>query len=464
MLLLRKVAFYLFLCVYLVACPLTILYALGYVVNPGAARGMIKTGLISLSSAPPGAVVYLEGRRYTQRTPTILRDLLPGEYRLTLLLKDHEPWIRTVSVVAEKATTLDRLLLWPKKRQPTEVLPEAVEHLIPASDTRFVLVVTGPRCHDVVVYDEETNARWPLMPLESPLAGCRVVGQTLVRGSSFLLVRVRSHEGDRFLGIDLEAGEVTPMDLTSLFPSPPRWVTWDPQAPHQLFAFQNGSVNQLHVEAMTISPRVVERVRGYGVAHKSLYVLTEDLAVQRMDQKGKLIGVLFDDPVVGSALFGLKGLFHITALADHLMLFQGERGELVIHVRSHWVVEHGVRGFAFDPQRERLLLWRKDRIGVLDLSPAASDVSLQWVFHDGRDIEQAFWVYHGSHVLFRDHDAIALLELEPSPGPAPYPLLQVRPGSSVAYSEALGTLYYLDRTTDRFSSLEILPRNGSRQG
>ena len=106
MLFLRKILFYLLTALYFVLCPLTILYALGYLFSPGTGQGIVKTGLISLSSAPPNASVYLENRRYTQKTPTVLRDLLPGNYSVKLVLKDHEPWVQTVPVEAKKATVL----------------------------------------------------------------------------------------------------------------------------------------------------------------------------------------------------------------------------------------------------------------------------------------------------------------------------------------------------------------------
>ena len=46
LLLLRRIFFYLFTAIYVVACPMTILYALGYLVKPGTEKGIVKRGLI----------------------------------------------------------------------------------------------------------------------------------------------------------------------------------------------------------------------------------------------------------------------------------------------------------------------------------------------------------------------------------------------------------------------------------
>ena len=91
MILLRRILFYLFFIAYLVICPLIILYAFGYILQPNSERGMVKTGLISLASVPPGANVYIENKRYLSRTPTVIRDLIPGDYYVSMYLKDYQP-------------------------------------------------------------------------------------------------------------------------------------------------------------------------------------------------------------------------------------------------------------------------------------------------------------------------------------------------------------------------------------
>ena len=129
------------------------------------------------------------------------------------------------------------------------------------------------------------------------------------------------------------------------------------------------------------------------------------------------------------------------------------------------LVEQGVRGFEFDARRKRLLVWHKNRLGVVDLSSPPRDEEarelgspIRWVFDEGRDIEQAFWIYEGSHVLFRDHDRVAVLELLRAGTPLRHELVQVRLGSSIAYAEETGRMYYLEKETGRCVALEVLPK------
>ena len=65
MILLRKILFYICIVLYLIFCPMIILYALGYSFKPQSSQGgIVKTGIIFLSTTPPGADVFLNNRRF----------------------------------------------------------------------------------------------------------------------------------------------------------------------------------------------------------------------------------------------------------------------------------------------------------------------------------------------------------------------------------------------------------------
>ena len=113
MLVLRKIVFYIFAVFYLALCPLIVARMLGFVINPITYR-LVKTGLVYLSTNPPEATVYVDGRLFHQKTPTIIRDLAPGNHFIRLELSDYKDWEKDVSIVAKKATVLANVLLIPE--------------------------------------------------------------------------------------------------------------------------------------------------------------------------------------------------------------------------------------------------------------------------------------------------------------------------------------------------------------
>ena len=463
--LLRILVFYLLVVIFLVSCPLVILYALGYVLKPGTEQGVVKTGLIYLSSAPPGASVYLGNRRYTKKTPTILRDLLPGDYSLRLILRHHKPWVQTVPVEAERATVLEHILLLPQAWPREEVLPQPFEDLCPLPGSRFFLLSRGPKAEDILIYDWKDAQSWPLFAWDSPYQGGKVVSHVQVQDSPAMLLRVDLKAHEHFVWIEPRGGQTRIEDLTNLFMEKPLRILWDAHERRYLFTFQHGYLNRLDTLSKEISPQFVEGVLGYGVFDRWLYVLKDDNTFARMTFDGKNVEQLLSDPVFERSLFGGKGFFDIHVLSKDVMFFLGERGELFVNRLPYRLVEKGVVGLDPYPQRARVLLWQKDRLGILDFSNGLSaeelletPPQLQWVFQQGVDIEQVFWVYGGSHVLFRDEDRVLLLELETSGKPHLCEVIQVKRKSSVFYSDDSGKLYYLDRSTGTPSSIEILPK------
>ncbi|MBI3615888.1 MAG: PEGA domain-containing protein [Candidatus Omnitrophica bacterium] len=462
----RKIVFYLFVAIYLVCCPFTILYALGYLFKPGGGElGVVKTGLISLSTRPPGASVYLGKIRFSEKTPTLVRNLLPGDYPLTVALKNYKPWRETVPLEAGKATVLEKIILLPTRWNVEEILPDSFDQLIPLAGTSLFLVRKGSDTEDIVVYDMKRAGGWPLFPADSPFQGERVLSLATTEESPSLLLQLHSPSGRIFLWV--EPREEGPLieEITDLLPKKPLRIGWDPKNRHLLFPFWRGTLGRLDIHSKTSFPAFVEGVRGVGFSHPWIYLLKEDGQFLRVDDEGKNEEVLLSDPVLSRTLFGENGFFQVKVFSKDLLFFLGERGELVGNRFPYRFVERGVRGLEFDPSLQRLLLWRKDRIGFLDLSKESGDGRLfeqgprvLWVFERGRNIEQAFWVHEGSHALFRDHDEVYLLEIAAVGTPHLELLLRVKEGSSIAYSEETGRIYYLERWQGRLSSIEILPK------
>lgn len=465
MLALRKIVFYVFVAVYLVLCPLTILYALGYAVRPGMEEGLVKTGLIALSSAPPDASVYLNNRRYTLKTPTVLRDLLPGAYTVKVVRRHYQPWVRTLPVEPERATVYERILLAPLRWHRRTLLDASFDDLLPLHGTAFCVLTSGSRLEDAVVYDWKTESATPLLPEGSPWRESRLISVHSVRASSMLLLRVAGKEGDRYLWVDVQGRQPYVADVTHLFPRRPERVVWDPREPTQLFALSEDRLSRLDLLTGMVAPDVAESVLGYGVHNRRLYVLDREGRFARRTLDGVEEKQLLDDPTLSRALFRPRGLYEIQVLSEDLMVFLGERGDLVSNRLPYRFAEREVIGLEPEPGGKRLLVWTRTSLGVLSFSPTSQRggvfehaPSVHWLLTDGRDIEQAYWVYEGSHALYRDGQTLRLVELDVDGTHAVRDVVDVRRRSGVLYAEETGLLYLLDRSTGRLSALELLPR------
>ena len=100
---LRKVLFYFFFALYLILCPVIIFYAFGYILTPKFEEGFVKTGLIHIESLPDNAFLSISNRRYIEKTPATIRNLMAGAYDVKLTLDGYRPWARRTYVEPGKA-------------------------------------------------------------------------------------------------------------------------------------------------------------------------------------------------------------------------------------------------------------------------------------------------------------------------------------------------------------------------
>ncbi len=113
MLWMRKIFFYVFALTYLVLCPYLVARMLGYVLHP-TTHHFVKTGLVVVTTHPADASVFVDGRQAETKSPTVVRDLTPGDHFLRIKSIGYDDWEQKFPVVADQATILSKILLVPE--------------------------------------------------------------------------------------------------------------------------------------------------------------------------------------------------------------------------------------------------------------------------------------------------------------------------------------------------------------
>jgi hypothetical protein len=479
MLFLRRVLFILFVFLYLTCCPLIILYALGFNLTPGSERNFVRTGLISLSSLPAGATIYLDNLRFPGKTAAVIRHLPPREYSVKLVLENYKTWQKNVPVKAEKASVLENVLLLPKiwKPQPLALFPS--ETIIPLDHNSIFLVKEGPLVENLLLYriadsaaaqlrlDRENIDRksplTPLFPTDTIYNQARVMSWFTAPESPLMLLHLNLKGGDKFLWIDLRQKPPLIDDITDLFPQKPRKVFWDRQEHKNIFSYEDHALARLATASKAIYPNIAQNIRGWGVANQKIYILSQDHVLKRMSFDGKDEEFILPDRSFVLSNFGKDKEYQIFVLAEDLLLFLSQEGELLTNRFPFKLVEGRVKNFVFDEESERLLVWTEHDLGIIDFSLPNQDhlfgpgPLVTWLTKTAENIEQAFWVNRGTYVLYRDQSKVVLMETEKFNKPAGYEIMQVKRNSAVVYSDATGTLYYLDGHTQQLSALTVVP-------
>lgn len=439
------------------------MYALGYMFNPSPEPGIFKSGLIYISTAPPGADVYLGNRRYARKTPTMIPDLLPGNYNLRLVLKKHTAWSNDVPIEAGKATVLERVLLFRENLKTKELELQKFDEITPIPNSRYVILSKSELAADFYLYDLKLEKLKSIFPLHSSFRDMKVLSAITVEKSAAFLLHLDSSKGEKFIWVEPRRTELKIKNVSNLISSSPDHVQWDPDDKNRIYLFHDNSIDIVNLTTKAAQARLIDQVQGFGLFNRKLFVLKSDYTFAKYDHDGKFEKNLFQDPALGQILFG-EHFFKVEVFPDDLIIFLNEDGRLITNRMPYQFAEKGILDYEYDPKSERLLVWKEDSIGIIDFSKGKDeDVAfefhpkLTWIFK-GEKIKQAYWVYEASHVLFLTNNKVFLLELETYGRPNLKELIEVKPKSSISYSEDLGNLYYLSKESGRLSYLEVLPR------
>lgn len=460
LLFLRKLFFYLFLLIYAAATPTVILYALGYTIRPEQKIPWVKTGLVSIETFPSSATVYLNGRKFRDKAPTILRDLLPGKYSIRASLKGYETWEKEVEVFPERAARLEPVVLLPKKQD---------DHVLFARTFRGF----APEIVDSKILAWEKESLDSLWKMDLIFGKETPVGRKW-RGAGELQIKtLHAQKGSDLLVIEMSGNDYVFMELNrekrgirrlrQWTETIPERIIWDPKNSSQVYFTQKGELSRLDLSRNEFEPALAAGLLGFGVKHGRLYLLDENFRLIATDPRGRNPEPLEEDLELSRKIFSGQAVhdyqievFKQDLLQKDLIFFLGKHGALLCNRLPYELVPSGVLGidYAEKSEEEKILYWTKSEIGMVDFARDPQQIFEKGpgrtvFFSLGKNIRQAVWAYEDTHILFLDGDDLFLLEAS---GPAPYlvrALTSVAPASPFIYSERGNLLYFLDRTTRR---------------
>ncbi|MBP7088438.1 MAG: PEGA domain-containing protein [Candidatus Omnitrophica bacterium] len=457
----QRILFYFFVLIYLIFCPWLILYTFGFI----TADNLSDKGEIYFSTTPQNATIYIEGRRYSYKTPTTVKDILAGTYDIRLTLNKHKSWLYSVKIKSNQTQTFDKILFKPLDWSQKELLPYSFINLIPLPGTNFLILTKGERIEDHFIYNMQTEKLTPLIQQDSLLYGLIVLSYDIVLDSSAFILRGINSEGERIIWVRLKDYDNEVRDVSSLFSENNFKVGWDPREANYVFSLQQNNLNQMNINTGGIYPKFYEEARGYGFKEGIIYILNKRNILLRMDYSGVRYQILMEDPILAKFIFPENEFIDIKPLEEGVILFLSEGGVLTANIEPYRFAQE-VLGITADETNMRIIFWQNSQIGLLDFRTSARkradleiipDISL--VYDKGSDIKQVFWVHQSSHLLIKDSDKIFLFDLLKGNKERLNPIISAKRNSSVYYHKGNGMLYYLDPSLGRLCSIGIVPKD-----
>ncbi len=462
----RRAVFYLFLILYFLICPATIFYALGFYFKPGTRTGIVRTGLIYISSQPQGAVIELNGNEWREKSPAVIRNLLPGYYKVRVQVPGYQPWTEDVPVEAERASVLEKILLLPEQLRVENIEVGNFDELLPVPKTSWMILSLQHEGASIRLFDLKKDAALDLSESFPVLKGTQSVRWFLVPKSNGGILEAAAPSGDlRYFQINFDHPKAS-REITRLFRASPEQVLWAAGEENHVGVRYSDGLDYLRTDKMESTPRIATSFNGVGVDRHSLYLLRKDNTLAAAAWDGKQDRILLRDAYLGEMLFAGESPYEIVPLDDQLLLFWGPRGQLVSNRLPHVFAPADIRGFDFARHTQKLVVWTPSRVGILDLEKGSDSEEffqlgphIVWVYNKGLDIRQALWIYDDSQVVIRDGNQVLFLDLETFSKTDPVKLFSVYPHSSMGYSETTGSVYFLDENLKTLHRCNLAPRH-----
>lgn len=451
--LLRKIFFYIFVLIYLILCPWVIVRALGFLPSFKTHR-LVKTGIIYISTNPAGAHVFINDKPNKEKTPVIIRDLTEGKYTVNLYLNNYRPFHTTVPVAEAKATALENILMIPQQWKTKELSSIAFDEMIPVAENNYLVVDKNRTIADVYLLktnknlsdeNDKTPNPQPLFPEEFIYRDAQVVHFFTINKSPFFIVRISDGEKQKFLWVDIK--ERTPLieDISDLFVQMPEALYWEANDDRNIFALSHGSVNHINIKAKAIYPKILENIVGMAIAEGDILAMNNDLLLLKYNYEGQNKKLLKDHLIVPFDQNQRPKALEIQKLNDKIILGLTQDGELM-EFASNIFLADDIKGFKWDPDTRQLLVWTKDKIGIVDFSTQSKNAppAIRWVFIRAERIEQAFFANNGGNILFVDNNKTWLLEKECFTTPQAIEVVAIKTNSRGFFEEKTGEFYYLN--------------------
>jgi len=144
-------------------------YAVGYKLSLNG-KIMQKTGMLILDTEPEGAKIYLNNKprqlffkKYLKAeesyvtTPAKIKNLLPGEYNVKLILDGYWEWQKKLKIKPGMSTFAEDINLF-KKNLPLLLIDGNIKQISPSPNGKYLTTVSDKKIH-LINLERETNIK-----------------------------------------------------------------------------------------------------------------------------------------------------------------------------------------------------------------------------------------------------------------------------------------------------------------
>ncbi len=337
----RTALFIIFSLFFFIAAPLLVLYTAGYRYNLKAGQ-VIRSGGLSITSAPRNAMIFLNGSYTDEQTQQVFKRLASGEYIVELAKDNYHPWTGKVDIQEGITTYIqDALLLLDNEPELITTPPGALS--VHPKGTHIVYSTQEAGWTDVWLMklknqDVKNIGRLAMAPEDIAIDWSADGNHISVLGSNTIAVYTDD-------GKELVLPEEMPDQIIS--------ASWHPSIDHFLYLDDEDSTSEMNIDDRTIET----------LADDVLLRLNDSELLRTEIQGGNL--TLIRDTNDGSNFITIlpRGDYQIEALINNFILLSNNHGQLyTIDLRAETPIRFKADATDFDILSRGELILYSDEI------------------------------------------------------------------------------------------------------
>lgn len=234
-----------------------------------------ETGLILMNSEPNSAAIAIDGAQTRNKTPYRYTNVNPGRYEVKYSLDGFRPWIKQLSVAAERVSFADYAWMIPNQVPTRSRYSNLSFKTVWQSfdRRRFVLLEQTSPTAEPHLYASTDLARPPVL-LYTPSLNASTPASTNATATSTISNLTYSADGDQILFTQTRADGSTNwlvmpaapantpkvINLTTTYGINPSWISWGPNGSNELYYTQDQAIRRITLGEQAVSPDLIKQV------------------------------------------------------------------------------------------------------------------------------------------------------------------------------------------------------------
>ncbi|MDF3129974.1 PEGA domain-containing protein [Kiritimatiellaeota bacterium B1221] len=450
---LRKTLFAGWLAIFIVICPLMVLYTLHY----------LQAGVAVLNTMPEGATVTLNGQVQTKKTPAILSDLSSGTYSLLLQKEGVRDYQLNLHIEEGEATVLNQILLLSDKIEWISGVDEAYDTLVPIPGSGYFLLMHSDRKSEAKVFCAEDNTSYPLFPTRVHGENIKIDRVTINPGSTVVIVNLRKNNKRVVYRMDVKKHSSEVLDLTNLVTNGNGEYLWSADKPDWLFCYHNEKIELIDLKRKSKVKKFAEDWVGMGLGKHTVFGVNANGKFFQTDYSGKMLEAETTEFQFRKGLFGRTSFVRILPMDHNQVLLHEVNGPLWQSQLPNLLTDRTVKGLLISPHSENVAVWTAQDLGIRfpEVAHSTSKIfneglKIHWLVEGASEILCPTFILNGSKILYAQDGQVWLHGLDLNRD-VPRDVMKIMPGTAFHFSESQGGIYGLDPESGRLIFFRLFP-------